>query len=36
MYVFLDTEKAFDRVAKKVMEWAMRQKGIPEIILRSS
>ena len=25
---FIDMEKAFDRVPRKVMEWAMRKKGI--------
>ena len=27
---FVDLEKSFDRVLKKVLEWAMRKKGIPE------
>ena len=26
---FVDIEKAFDRVPRKVMEWAMRKKGLP-------
>ena len=25
---FVDMEKAFDRVPRKVMEWAMRKKGL--------
>ena len=27
---FVDLEKAFDRVPRKVVEWAMKRKGIPE------
>ena len=30
---FVDQEKAFDRVPRKVVEWAMRKKGIPETLL---
>ena len=26
---FVDLEKAFNRVTRKVLEWAMRTKGIP-------
>ena len=26
---FVDPEKAFDRVRRKVLEWAMRKNGIP-------
>ena len=28
---FDDLEKAFDRVPRKVMEWALRKKSLPEI-----
>ena len=28
-------EKAFDRVPKKVLEWEMRKKGMPEVWVRS-
>jgi len=28
---YVDLEKAFDRVLRKVVEWAMRKKGLPEI-----
>ena len=30
----LDLEIAFDRVPRKVLEWAMRKKGIPEVLFR--
>ena len=32
---FVDIEKAFDRVAMNVLEWAMRKKGISEVLVRS-
>ena len=32
---FVDLEGAFDRVPRNVFEWAMRKKGIPEILVRS-
>ena len=36
MYMcFVDLEKAFDRVPKKVSEWTMRKKGIPDVLVRA-
>ena len=36
MYIcFVDLEKAFDRVPRRVMEWAMRKKGLPEILVKT-
>ena len=32
---FVDMEKAFDKVPRKVMEWAMRKKGLSEVIVRA-
>ena len=32
---FVDIEKAFDGVPRKVMEWTMRKKGLPEVISRA-
>ena len=32
---FVDLEKAFGRVPRKVLEWAMKKKGIPEVFVRS-
>ena len=32
---FEDLEKAFDRVLGKVLKWAMRKKGIPEVLVIS-
>ena len=34
LYVcFVDLEKAFDRVLRKVVEWVMRMKGIPKVLV---
>ena len=36
MYMcFVDMEKAFDRVPRKVIEWAMGEKGLSEVIVRA-
>ena len=32
---FVDLEKAFDIVPRRVMEWAMRKKGLPEILVKA-
>ena len=32
---FVDLVKAFVRVLRKVLEWAMRKKGIPKVLVRS-
>ena len=32
---FVDLEKAFDRLPRKVMEWALRKKGLSEVIVRA-
>ena len=32
-FVYLD--KSFDRVPRKVLEWALTKKGIPEVFVRS-
>ena len=29
---FVDLEKAFDKLPRKIVEWAMRKKGIPEAL----
>ena len=32
---FVDLEKAFDRVPWKVLEWALKKKGMPDVLVRS-
>ena len=32
---FVDLEKAFDRVPRKVLEWAIRKKGIQGVIVKA-
>ena len=32
---FVELEKAFDRVLRKVLKWALRKKGIPDVLVRS-
>ena len=32
---FVDLEKSSDRVPRKVLEWAMRKKETPEVLVRS-
>ena len=32
---FADLEKAFDRVPRKVMEWALRKKGLTEVLVQA-
>ena len=32
---FVDLEKTFDRVPRKVLEWALRKKTIQEVLVRS-
>ena len=33
-FKFVDLKKAFDRVSRKVMPWALRKKGLPEILVK--
>ena len=36
MYMcFVELEKAFDRVPRRVMQWAMRKKRLPEILVKA-
>ena len=33
---FVDLNKSFVRVLRNVLEWAMRKKGIPKVLVRSA
>ena len=33
--MFVDLEKAINTVPRKVLEWAMKKKGIPEVLVMS-
>ena len=32
---FVDLENAFDKVPRKVMEWALRKKGLAEVLVQA-
>ena len=32
---FVDLQKAFDRVPRKVMEWALKKKGLGEVLVQA-
>ena len=32
---FVDIEKAFDRVPRNVIQWAMRKKGLPQVTVKA-
>ena len=32
---FVDLERAFDRVPRKVMKWALRKKGLAEVLVQA-
>ena len=34
-YAFVDLEKAFDRVPREVVRWALRQNGVEEWLVRA-
>ena len=32
---FVDLEKAFGRIPRRVMQWVLRKKGLPEILVKA-
>ena len=32
---YMDLKKAFERVARRVMQWALRKKGLPKILVKA-
>ena len=32
---FVELEKAFDRIPRKVIEWALRKKSLPEVLVKA-
>ena len=32
---FINLKKAFERVSRKILEWVMRKRGIPEVMVRT-
>ena len=33
-HIFVDMEKAFDRVPRKAIQWALRRQGVPEQLVK--
>ena len=32
--VFVDSKEAFDGIPRKIVEWALRKKGIPQVMMK--
>ena len=32
---FMDLKKVFDRVPRRIMQWVLRKKGLPEILMKA-